>query len=136
MASTTFLDKTLLAIADAAEQSLFSEQFANRRGLLQALDIRFQLVTFLFLLVLVSLLHTPQSLWLIYGAGLAIAALSRVPLWFFVKRVWLFVPLFSAAVVLPAVLNIITPGDPLLVLVKLPQSYSCGPYSLPAEITV
>ena len=91
MARLTFLDKTLLAIAGAAEQSLFSEQFANRRGLLQALDIRFQIVTFLFLLVLISLLHTPQALWLVYVAGLAIAALSRVPLWFFVKRVWLFV---------------------------------------------
>jgi cobalt/nickel transport system permease protein len=136
LARSTFLDKTLLAIAGAAEQSLFSEQFANRRGLLQALDIRFQIVTFLFLLVLISLLHSPQALWLVYVVGLAIAALSRVPLWFFVKRVWLFVPLFSAAIVLPAVLNIITPGDPLLVLVKLPRSYSCGPYSLPAEIAV
>ena len=136
MARLTFLDKTLLAIAGAAEQSLFSEQFANRRGLLQALDIRFQIVTFLFLLVLISLLHTPQALWLVYVAGLAIAALSRVPLWFFVKRVWLFVPLFSAAIVLPAALNIITPGDPLWVLVKLPRSYSCGPYTLPAEISI
>ncbi|HET7317749.1 MAG TPA: cobalt ECF transporter T component CbiQ, partial [Nitrospirota bacterium] len=104
--------------------------------LLQKLDIRFQIAGFAAILVLISLLHTPQALWLVYGAGLAIAALSRVPLWFFVKRVWLFVPLFSAAVVIPAVLNVVTPGDPLWVLVKLPRSYSCGPYSLPAEIAV
>jgi cobalt/nickel transport system permease protein len=119
-----------------AEQSLFSEQYANRRGLLQALDIRFQIVTFLFILVLISLLHTPQALWLVYGASLALAAFSRVPLWFFVKRVWLFVPLFTAAIVLPAVLNIITPGEPLWVLLKLSRSYSYGPYTLPAEIAV
>jgi cobalt/nickel transport system permease protein len=136
VARTTFLDKTLQTIAGVAEQSLFSEQYASRRGLLQALDIRFQIVTFLFILVLISLLHTPQALWLVYGASLAIAALSRVPLRFFVKRVWLFVPLFSAAIVLPAVLNIITPGEPLWVLLKLSRSYSCGPYTLPAEIAV
>jgi cobalt/nickel transport system permease protein len=133
---TTFLDKTLLAITDVAEQSLFSEQYANRRGLLQSLDIRFQLITFLFILVLISLLHTPQALWLVYGAGLALAAFSRVPLWFFVKRVWLFVPLFSAAIVLPALLNIITPGEPVWVLLKLSRSYSWGPYTIPAEIAV
>jgi cobalt/nickel transport system permease protein len=136
VARTTFLDKTLQMIAGVAEQSLFSEQYASRRGLLQALDIRFQIATFLFILVLISLLHTPQALWLVYGASLAIAAFSRVPLWFFVKRVWLFVPLFSAAIVLPAVLNVITPGEPLWVLLKLSRSYSWGPYTLPAEIAV
>jgi cobalt/nickel transport system permease protein len=136
VAKTTFLDKTLQTIAGVAEQSLFSEQYASRRGLLQALDIRFQIATFLFILVLISLLHTPQALWLVYGASLAIAAFSRVPLWFFVKRVWLFVPLFSAAIVLPAVLNVITPGEPLWVLLKLSRSYSYGPYTLPAEIAV
>lgn len=136
MARTIFLDKTLLAIARTAEQSLFAEQYANRRGLLQSLDIRFQLVTFLFILVLISFLHTPQSLWLIYASSLALAVFSRVPLWFFVKRVWLFVPLFSAAIVLPAVLNIITPGDPVLVVLKLSRKYAWGPYTIPAEIAV
>ena len=94
MAQAAFLDKTLLAIARLAEQSMFSEQYAGRRGLLQSLDIRFQLLTFLFILVVISLLHQPWSLWRVYGAGLALAAWSRVPLWFFLKRVWLFVPLF------------------------------------------
>ena len=136
MARTTFLDKTLQTIAGVAEQSLFSEQYAKRRGLLQTLDIRFQITTFLFILVLISLLHTPQALWLVYGVSLVLAAFSRVPLWFFIKRVWLFVPLFTAAIVLPAVLNIITPGEPLWVLLKLSRSYSWGPYTLPAEIAV
>jgi cobalt/nickel transport system permease protein len=136
LASTAFLDKTLLSVARVAEKSLFSERYANRRGLLQSLDIRFQLVTFLFILVLISFLHTPRSLWLVYGASLALAVLSRVPLWFFVKRVWLFVPLFSAAVVLPAMLNIITPGEPVVVLLKLSRSYSWGPYTVPAELAV
>mgnify|MGYP001575597102 CR=1 FL=1 len=125
-----------MSVARVAEQSLFSEQFANQRGLLQSLDIRFQLVTFLFILVLLSFLHTPQSLWLAYGASLALAVLSRIPLWFFVKRLWLFVPLFSAAVVLPAMLNVITPGEPVAVLVRLSRPYSWGPYTVPAEISV
>jgi cobalt/nickel transport system permease protein len=136
LASTTFLDKTLLAIARTAEQSLFSERYANRRGLLQSLDIRFQIFTFLLILVLISFLHDPRSLWLVYAASLALAAWSRVPLWFFVKRVWLFVPLFTAAIVLPAMLNIVTPGEPVLVLVELSRDYAWGPYTIPREIAV
>jgi len=131
-----FLDKTLLAVAQVAEQSLFSEVHARKRGLLQALDVRIKLLGFLFLLVMASLLRTPQSLWVLYGAAMALAVASRVPLGFFLKRVWLFVPLFSAVIVLPALLNIVTPGEPLLVIMKLSRSYEWGPYSLPAEIAV
>jgi cobalt/nickel transport system permease protein len=62
--------------------------------------------------------------------------LSRVPVGFFVLRVWLFVPLFSAAVVLPALLNIVTPGEPVWVLFTLDRSYSWGPYQVPQAIAV
>ena len=133
---TRFLDKTLLAVARVAEQSFFSEEHARMRGMLQALDVRIKLLTFLFLLVLISFIHTPRLLWSLYGLSLLFAALSRVPVGFFIMRVWLFVPLFSAAVVLPAVLNIVTPGDPVWVIFTLEKAWSWGPYSVPQEIAV
>jgi len=133
---TKFLDTTLLAVARVAEQSLFSEAYARKQGLLQALDVRVKLVSFLGILVLISLFHAAQMIWVLYFFSLALAVLSRIPLGFFMKRVWLFVPLFSAAIVLPAVLNVITPGDPLLVLMKLERTYAWGPYTIPSEVTV
>ena len=136
MSNSKFLDKTLLAVSRAGEQFLFSEQFASQAGFLQSLDIRIKLVTFLILLILVSVLHTPGTLWILYALSLALAVVSHVPLWFFLKRVWLFVPLFSAAIILPAVLNIITPGEPLWTVMRLRHPYAWGPYTLPAEITV
>jgi len=136
LSRTKFLDKTLLAIARVAEQSLFSEAYARRRGFLQALDVRIKLVSFLCIIVLLSFLRAPQTLWLAYALSLLLAASSGIPLWFFIKRVWLFVPLFSATIVLPALLNIITPGEPILVLVKLSRGYAWGPYTIPAEIAV
>jgi cobalt/nickel transport system permease protein len=136
LSRANFLDKTLLSVAHVAEQSLFSEAFARRRGLLQSLDVRIKLVSFLCIIVVLSFLHAPQTLWLVYGLSLLLAVSSGIPLWFFIKRVWLFVPLFSAAIVLPALLNIITPGEPILVLVKLSRGYTWGPYSIPAEIAV
>jgi cobalt/nickel transport system permease protein len=131
-----FLDKTLLAVANVAERSLFSEIYARRRGFLQMLDVRIKLLTFLYLLVIISFLHLPRTLWLLYGFSLLLAAVSGVPVVFFLKRVWLFVPLFTAAIVLPSLLNIVTPGDPVWVLVKLGRTYSWGPYVVPAEIAV
>ncbi len=136
MSQTRFLDKTLLAVANVAEQSLFSEAYALRRGFLQSLDIRIKLVTFLYILVIISFIHRPQAIWLLYGLSLVLAVLSRLSLVFFLKRVWLFVPLFSAAVVLPALLNIVTPGDPVWVLVKFGRACSWGPYTIPSELSV
>jgi cobalt/nickel transport system permease protein len=136
LSQAKFLDKTLLAVARAGEQLFFSEAFARRRGLLQSLDIRIKLITFLLILVLISFVHTPRMLWVLYGLSLVLAASSRVPLGFFVKRVWLFVPLFSAAIVLPALLNIVTPGEPVLTLVTLDHPRAWGPYVIPREIAV
>jgi len=136
MSRSGFLDKSLLAVANVAAQSLFSERYAQKQGLLQSLDVRVRLLSFLCIIFLISVLHSPRTLWIVYGLSLVIAAASRVPLWFFQKRVWLFVPLFSAAVVVPALLNIITPGDPLWTLVRLDRSYSWGPYTIPAEIAI
>jgi cobalt/nickel transport system permease protein len=133
---TRFLDRTLLAVARVAERSLFSEAYARRRGFLQTLDTRIKLITFLFILVIISFIHSPQALWLLYTLSLVLAAVSRLPLGFFIKRVWLFVPFFSAAIVLPALLNIVTPGDPLLVLVRLNTVHHWGPYTIPQEIAV
>lgn len=118
------------------DQSFFSEAFALQRGFLQMLDIRIKLTTFLFVLILISFLHTPQALWLVYAMSLMLAAFSRIPLWFFIKRVWLFVPLFSVAVVLPVILNIVTPGDPLWILFTLDRPHSWGPYAIPQAIAI
>lgn len=136
MSRPGFLDKTLLTVAKVAEQSLFSEAFAREKGLLQSLDVRIKLVTFGYLIVIVSLVRSSQGLWALYGLSLALALFSRVPLGFFLKRVWLFVPLFSAAIVLPALFNVITPGEPVWIVVNLPKAYSWGPYTVPREIAV
>lgn len=136
MSKARFLDKTLLAVANVAKQSLLSEAFAYRKGFLQALDVRIKLVTFVFIIVLISISHTVAILWLFYGLSVLLAALSRVSIGSIFKRVWLFVPLFSAMIVLPAALNIVTPGDELWRLAELGHERRLGPYTIPEVVTV
>ena len=75
MAQSRFLDQTLLTVAKLAEHALFSEFYARKKGLLQSLDLRVKLASFLALIVLVSLLHSLAALWLAYGAALAVSIL-------------------------------------------------------------
>jgi cobalt ECF transporter T component CbiQ len=92
-------------------QAMFAEDMVARDGLLQRLDARVKVVTLLGLLIAVALVRSLPVLVVAYLATLVLALASRVPLGFFVRRVWLFVPIFTGIVVLPATLNLITPGD-------------------------
>jgi cobalt ECF transporter T component CbiQ len=112
----SFVERTLTGGADLLRQVMFSEDVAMRDGLLQRIDPRVKLASMLVLLVAASLVHNIAVLLGVYLLTLALAAASRLPVGFFVKRVWLFVPIFTGIVVLPATLSIITPGEIVLQL--------------------
>src|SRR5690242_2910572 len=112
----SFVEKTLTGGAGLLRQVMFSEDVAAQGGLLQRVDPRVKLVGLLLVLVATGLVHHVGVLVAVYAATLLLAAASALPVGFFVKRVWLFVPIFTGIVVLPATLSIVTPGDIVLEL--------------------
>ena len=106
----SFVEKTLAGGATLMRQAMFGEDIASRPGLLQGLDARVKLVTFFGLLLTAALVRHIAVLVGLYALALLLAAASHLSLPFFVKRVWLFIPIFTGIVVLPATLNIVTPG--------------------------
>ena len=131
-----FLDRTLKAAAGLMNEFIFCEGYALKEGLLQGLDPRFKLIGLLSLVVGVSLLH---SLWALCGLcalAVMLAALSRIEPAFFLKRVWLVLPLFAGAIALPATLNFFTPGDLVWKIGELERAFRIGPYEVPKEIGV
>jgi len=111
---TSFMEKTLLGISSLLEEHVFSDKYPQRAGLLQSLDPRFKLLSLLLLIVAVSLLNHLSLIIGVYLLTLVLAYLSRIELGFFLKRVWLFIPLFAGVIAVPALFNFITPGEPLL----------------------
>lgn len=112
----SFVEKTLSGSADLLRQVMFSEDVAAGRGALQRLDPRMKAAALVVLLVAVGLVHHLPVLLAAYAFTLVLALSARLPLGFFIKRVWLFVPVFTGIVVLPATLSIITPGQVILPL--------------------
>jgi len=131
-----FLDRTLRAVANLMQDFLFAEIHAQKSGLLQKLDPRVKLITLLLYVVTISLLHSFPWILALYGVSLGMALFSRIPFWFFLRRVWLVLPLFAGIIALPATLNLFTPGDPAVLLLSLNRGYQWGPYRIPAEITL
>jgi cobalt/nickel transport system permease protein len=107
----SFVEKTLAGGAGVLRQAMFSEDVARGGGLLQRLDPRVKMVSLLVLLVVAALVRHVPVLVGMYAVTLGLAAASRLPLGFFLKRVWLFIPIFTGIVVLPAMFSFITPGQ-------------------------
>nr|BFE60810.1 cobalt ECF transporter T component CbiQ [Dactylosporangium thailandense] len=112
----SFVGKTLAGASGVLRQAIYSEDVAAAKGLLQRLDPRVKLLSMLGLLIAVALVHSLPVLAGAYVATVALAVASGLSLGYFIKRVWLFIPIFTGIVVLPATLSVVTPGDVLLPL--------------------
>lgn len=132
----SFIVKTLHDIADVLRDEVFSESLAGRGGLLQQLDPRIKVLTVLVLIGSAGLLHHIVALFFFNIWLFWLARVSRVPMATFIKRVWIVVPLFTGIVVLPALFNVVRPGDPLLVLFHLDHPLHLGFLTIPSEVTV
>ena len=106
-----FIERALVDINDTLEHSVFAENIARQRGLLQAFDPRLKAIALVALAVAVSLSHSPAVIAALYLVGLVLAAYSAIPLGSFIKRVWVAVVLFTGIVAFPALF--FTPGPVL-----------------------
>lgn len=129
-----FLHRTLRAIGGVLAEFIFADTYASKAGFMQGLDARAKLIGILALIVTVSLLHSVPLLYGLSAFVLLAAVLSRIDAFFFLKRVWLVLPLFAGIIALPATLNIFTPGEPIWVIGSIGDEIQFGPYTIPAEI--
>jgi cobalt/nickel transport system permease protein len=131
-----FVAKTLAETTKAIEYSVFANQYAEKKGFLQRIDPRVKLLTVLSLLIVIGLARSFKVLLVFYMGTLLLAAVSKVSLVFFIKRVWVFIPIFTGIIALPAIFNIVTPGIPIFTVISFATSHSFGPFHIPQQITV
>lgn len=110
-----FARRALSGFSSLLAEMVTQKDSASRNGLLQPLDARAKTVAVVLLVVLMTWVHSWPALLLGYLACLDLAAASKLPAKRILK-VWLVVPLFTLAIMLPATLNIVTPGKQLFYL--------------------
>jgi cobalt/nickel transport system permease protein len=121
-----WLEHSVAGIAGSIERAVFTEELARQPGWLQRLDPRAKLLMFLVVIVAASATTSLGVLVALYLAILAVAWASRLPFDFFVKRVWLGIPLFAGIVIIPSLFMV--PG-PLLF------EFNLGPIHLGVSAT-
>jgi cobalt/nickel transport system permease protein len=113
--------KTADSIAAAVTDVLQNEEIAARPGLLQRLDPRIKLLSLVLFAVTASLVHSVWVLLALIGVTVALAALSRVGVASFERRVWFSAGLLAFLVAAPSAMQVFTPGAVVV---------SLGPFSL------
>lgn len=131
-----FVGKTIDGIFNFLEESFVSETYARRKGLLQSLDPRAKLVSILAIVIATSIIGDLDLLISVYLLTILFAYLSKIDVVFFIKRVWLFIPIFAGIIAFPMIFNIFLPGDPLIQLAYLGPGAHLGPFSLPESIYI
>lgn len=131
-----YIGRTLASVGGSLRHAISTETIAARDGWLQRSHPAAKLLAALALIVAASLVHSLPPLIALYVTTLLVAASSRVDVWRTLRRVWLIVPLFTGAMLAPAALNIVTPGDPLFVLARFPAGAALGPLPLPPVLAV
>ena len=132
----SFVQKTISDIFGFFEECLINDGMAKRNGLLQSLDPRVKLVSIIALIFAVAMTRDPLILVIVYLLTLVFAYFSRVEILFFLKRVWVFIPIFAGVITVPIIFNVFMAGDTLIPIAALGPGARLGPFPLPETIAI
>lgn len=106
-----FVERSIAGALSFLKESVFSDEYASRNGFLQSIDPRAKLVTFAIFLLTVLFTKSIVVSFFLYILCLVLTYFSKINLGFFLKRTWIFIPLFSLFIAIPALFSVFTPGD-------------------------
>ncbi len=98
-----FIEKSLTSAVDFFKEAVFSEEIARSKGLLQSVGpgIKICLLVILMAAALVARAFLP--LLLLYALAIILAHFSGINIFYFIKRVWFFIPIFTLIIAIPAI---------------------------------
>ncbi len=105
MKNNNFIQRSIIGALAFLKDLIFAEELAMRPGFLQSLDPRIKLATFLLFIIQVLLARDVSVLFFLYALCLLLALISKINLIFFLKRTWIFIPLFSLFIAIPAIFS-------------------------------
>jgi len=114
--NNNFIERSITGILSFLKESIFVDEYAAKKGFLQSLDPRIKVITFILFLITILLIKSITLCLCLYTVCLVLAYFSNVHLGFFLKRTWIFIPIFAFFIAIPAIFSIWTPGKALLVV--------------------
>jgi len=102
MKSNNFIQRSIVTASAYLKDSIFAEEYAIKNSFLQSIDPRIKAFSFLLLIIKALFTRSIPVLFFLYALCLFLALVSKINSRFFLKRTWIFIPLFSLFIALPA----------------------------------
>jgi cobalt/nickel transport system permease protein len=131
-----FIEKGINHLAAVIKKGYVHWELSSRNGYLQKIDSRIKVLFLLFLIIIISLKRDWLPEIYIFIFIFVLAMLSRLNLGMLYKRVLLLGFIFGFLIALPSAFNVITKGETLLSVAKLPRSYDFWIYHIPSNIGI
>lgn len=133
-AKLSFLDKTILNSARVVKSVYLQEENATRENFIQKINPHIKLISLLYLVVVVSINHNLQAQILTSFIIFLFYIVARLKILQVYKRIFFIAFIFGFLVVLPASLNVITPGEIIFNLIKFNKPSHFWIYNIPQNI--
>lgn len=132
----SFIDNGISHLGKVIKTGYIQWEIASKDGLFQRLDARIKVLFLVFFIIIVSLKKevVPEIGIAFFVFGLA--ALSRLNLFNFYKKVIPLGFIFGFLIALPSAFNVITKGEVILPVIHLSRSYDFWIYHVPETIGI
>ncbi|MFH1564138.1 MAG: cobalt ECF transporter T component CbiQ [Nitrospirota bacterium] len=111
--NNNFIEHSITGTVSFFKESIFVDEYAAKNGFLQSLDPRIKVITFFMFILAILITKSIIVSFCLYVVCLILACFSKVNMGFFLKRTWVFIPIFSLFIAIPAIFNVFTPGNTL-----------------------
>jgi cobalt/nickel transport system permease protein len=133
-AKLSFLDKTILDSATAVKSIYLQAENATKENFIQKINPHIKIVMLIYVAVVISIVNGPINQIFITGFIFLFYIIARLKIFEVYRKIFIIAFIFGFLVVLPASLNIITPGKIILNLVTFNKPSHFWIYNIPQNI--
>jgi cobalt/nickel transport system permease protein len=130
----SFPDKTIMNSATALKSIYIQAENASKENSVQRLNPKVKLILLIYVVILISVVGHPEKQLIISAFVFSLFIAARIKIFAVYKKIFFLATIFGIIVVLPAALNIITPGRIIFNIITFNKPLHFLIYTIPRNI--
>ena len=130
----SFLDKTIVNSAKAVKSIYLQSENASRENLIQKINPHVKFISLIYIAIVISIVNNLYAQLLISGFVFLLYILAGLGILQVYRKIFFLAFIFGLIVVLPASLNVITPGKIIFNLIRFNRPSHFLIYDIPQNI--
>lgn len=130
----SFLDKTILKSASAVKSIYIQAENSSEKNIIQGINPHVKLILMIYTIFIVSIVRHIEAQLIITAFVFLLYIIARLKIFVVYKKIFSLAIIFGLIVLLPASLNIITPGKIILNIITFNKPLHFWIYTIPQNI--